>query len=91
MDQRIDLQPDELYRIAGDFIRASQDGQSIIQQLNTIIEQSEGKWEGERQREFYQRIQESLASVKTYLNGLQETSAGLQQTASRFQNADQSR
>ena len=91
MNQRIELQPDELLGIAGEFNRASQDGQSLIQQLNAIIEQAEGKWEGERQREFQQRIQQSLASVRNYLGGLQETADQLRRTAASFQNADQSR
>ncbi|KKO52717.1 WXG100 family type VII secretion target [Paenibacillus sp. DMB20] len=91
MNQRIDLQPDELLQIAKGFNQASQNGQNIIQQLNTVIDQSEGQWEGERQREFFHRIQESLSSVKTYLHGLQETGTQLQRTASRFRDADQSR
>lgn len=91
MDQRIDLQPEELLQIAKEFYQATQNGQSVIQQLNTVINESEGQWEGERQKEFYHRIQESLSSIKEYLNGLQETGTKLQQTASRFQEADQSR
>lgn len=91
MNQRINLHPEELQQLSKEFSQASQNGQTIIQQLNTMIHESDGQWEGERQREFYQRIQESLSSVKSYLNGLQETSAQLQQTASRFREADQSR
>ncbi|MCM3784815.1 WXG100 family type VII secretion target [Neobacillus mesonae] len=91
MDQRINLRPEELQQLSQQFVQASQNGQSIVQQLNTMINESEGQWEGERQREFLQRIQESLTSVKSYLNGLQETGTQLQQTAARFQEADQAR
>lgn len=91
MEQRIDLHPEDLMKIANEFSKASQNGQSMIQGLNTIIEQADGKWEGQRQQEFYGRIHESLSSIKNYLNGLQEASAQLQRTATHFQNADQSR
>lgn len=91
MDQRIDLQPEELYRIAGEFHKAFQNGQTVIQQLHTVINQSDGQWEGARQQEFYQRIHESLSSVNTYLQGLHSTGTQLQHTASRIQNADQHR
>lgn len=91
MDQRINLYPEELQQISRQFTQASQNGQSVVQQLNKMILESEGQWEGERQREFLQRIQESLTSVQSYLNGLQETGTQLQQTAVRFHNADQSR
>lgn len=91
MEQRIDLHPEDLMKIANEFSKASQNGQSMIQGLNTIIEQADGKWEGQRQQEFYSRIHESLSSIKNYLNGLQEASAQLQRTATHFQNADQSR
>ncbi|MEF3355885.1 WXG100 family type VII secretion target [Paenibacillus sp. GYB006] len=90
MDQRINLHPEELQQLSKEFAQASQNGQTIIQQLNTIIQQSDGQWEGDRHKEFYPRIQESLSLVKSYLKGLQETSTELQQTASRFREADQS-
>ncbi|WP_422656833.1 WXG100 family type VII secretion target [Paenibacillus sp. EC2-1] len=91
MDQRINLQPEELQQIAQEFFQATQNGHGIIQQLNKVINESEGQWEGERQKEFYHRIQESLSSIQSYLNGLQETGTKLHQTASRFAEADQSR
>ncbi|SDX19152.1 WXG100 family type VII secretion target [Paenibacillus sp. PDC88] len=91
MDQRINLYPEELQQISRQFTQASQNGQTVVQQLNKMILESEGQWEGERQREFLQRIQESLTSVRSYLSGLQETGTQLQQTAVRFQNADQCR
>lgn len=91
MDQRINLYPEELQQISRQFTQASQNGQTVVQQLNKMILESEGQLEGERQREFLQRIQESLTSVQSYLSGLQETGTQLQQTAVRFQNADQSR
>lgn len=91
MDQRINLHPEELQQLSKEFAQASQHGQTIIQQLDTIMNEMEGQWEGDRQREFYRRIHESLSSVKSYLHGLQETSTQLQQTASRFREADQSR
>ncbi|OPG95069.1 hypothetical protein B2I21_27605 [Chryseobacterium mucoviscidosis] len=91
MDQRIDLSPEELQQLAGEFNKASQNGHDILAQLKTIIDQSEGQWEGERQREFLQRINGSITSISHYLSGLQETSNSLQQTATRFREVDQSR
>ncbi|HBU84833.1 MAG TPA: WXG100 family type VII secretion target [Paenibacillus sp.] len=91
MDQLINLSPEELQQLAGEFNKASQNGHDILAQLKTIIDQSEGQWEGERQREFLQRINGSITSMSHYLRGLQETSNSLQQTATRFREVDQSR
>ncbi|WP_336764810.1 WXG100 family type VII secretion target [Paenibacillus sp. USHLN196] len=91
MNQRIDLSPEELQQLAGEFNKASQNGQDILAQLKTMIDQSEGQWEGERQREFLGRMNDSMTNISHYLRGLQETSTSLQQTATRFRDTDQSR
>ncbi|WP_145325876.1 WXG100 family type VII secretion target [Paenibacillus xylanexedens] len=91
MNQRIDLSPEELQQLAGEFNKASQNGQDILAQLKTMIDQSEGQWEGERQREFLGRMNDSMTNISHYLRGLQETSTSLQQTATRFRETDQSR
>ncbi|WP_339167316.1 WXG100 family type VII secretion target [Paenibacillus sp. FSL R5-0341] len=91
MNQRIDLSPEELQQLAGEFNKASQNGQDILAQLKTMIDQSEGQWEGERQREFLGRMNDSMTNIGHYLRGLQETSISLQQTATRFRETDQSR
>lgn len=91
MNQRIDLSPEELQQLAGEFTKASQNGQDILAQLKTMIDQSEGQWEGERQREFLGRMNDSMTNISHYLRGLQETSTSLQQTATRFRETDQSR
>ncbi|WP_340014518.1 WXG100 family type VII secretion target [Paenibacillus sp. FSL K6-1318] len=91
MNQRIDLSPEELQQLAGEFNKASQNGQDILAQLKTMIDQSEGQWEGERQREFLGRMNDSMTNISHYLRGLQETGTSLQQTATRFRETDQSR
>lgn len=91
MNQRIDLSPEELQQLAGEFSKASQNGNDILAQLRTMVDQAEGQWEGDRQREFMQRINDSMTSISNYLLGLQETSTSLQQTATRFRETDQSR
>lgn len=91
MDQRINLAPDELLHIAAEFTKANQNGQEILNKLKLMIEQSDGQWEGERQKEFLSRINQSMTALSEYLRGLQQTSASLQQTADRFRQADQSR
>lgn len=40
MNQRIDLSPEELQQLAGEFNKASQNGQDILAQLRTMIDQS---------------------------------------------------
>ncbi|CAI6084308.1 hypothetical protein PAECIP112173_04244 [Paenibacillus sp. JJ-100] len=91
MNQRIDLSPEELQQLAVEFNKASQNGQDILAKLKTMIDQSEGQWEGNRQREFLTRINDSMTTVSSYLQGLQETGTQLQQTATRFRETDQSR
>ncbi len=91
MNQRIDLFPEELQQLAGEFNKASQNGHDILTQLKLMIDQSEGQWEGERQREFLGRMNDSMTNISHYLRGLQETSTSLQQTAMRFRETDQSR
>ncbi|MBB6020984.1 WXG100 family type VII secretion target [Paenibacillus sp. JGP012] len=91
MNQRIDLSPEELQQLAVQFNKASQNGQGIINQLKTMIDQSEGQWEGNRQRDFLERMNNSMTTVSSYLRGLSETGTQLQQTAARFRETDQSR
>lgn len=86
MNQRIDLSPEELQQLAGEFNKASQNGHDILTQLKTMIDQSEGQWEGERQREFLGRMNDSMTNIGHYLRGLQETSTSLQQTAAFSRN-----
>ena len=91
MNQRIDLSPEELQQLAVEFNKASQNGQDILAKLKTMIDQSEGQWEGNRQSEFLTRMNDSMTTVSSYLQGLQETGTQLQQTATRFRETDQSR
>ncbi|GGH69868.1 hypothetical protein GCM10008014_53710 [Paenibacillus silvae] len=91
MNQRIDLSPEELQQLAVQFNKASQNGQDIVNQLKTMIDQSEGQWEGTRQRDFLERMNNSMTTVSSYLRGLMETGTQLQQTATRFRETDQSR
>lgn len=91
MNQRIDLSPEELQQLAVEFNKASQNGQDILAQLKTMINQSEGQWEGNRQRDFLTRMNNSMTTVSSYLRGLQETGTQLQHTATRFRETDQSR
>lgn len=89
MNQRIDLSPEEAQRTV-QFNKASQNGQDIVNQLKTMIDQSEGQWEG-NQRDFLERMNNSMTTVSSYLRGLMETGTRLQQTAERFRETDQSR
>jgi WXG100 family type VII secretion target len=83
------VQPEELYKSAQDFSKASKDLQAINKRLIRSTSNLENKWAGASRQVFYRRFEE----LKEYMEGMsslmKNISQEMQAMAERFQKADQ--
>jgi WXG100 family type VII secretion target len=83
------LQPEELYKSAHDFMKASKDLIAINKRLNDSTCNLEKKWAGATRQVFFKRFEE----LKQYMEGMsaltKNISQEMQAMAERFERADQ--
>lgn len=83
------IQPEELYKSAQDFLKASKDLQTINKRLSRSTSNLEKKWAGASRQVFYKRYEE----LKQYMEGMsglmKNISQEMQAMAERFERADQ--
>jgi WXG100 family type VII secretion target len=82
------IQPEELYKTAQDFLKASKDLMAINKRLNKSTGELEKKWAGASRQVFYKRSEE----LKQYMEGMsglmKNISQEMQAMAERFERAD---
>jgi WXG100 family type VII secretion target len=83
------IQPEELYKSAQDFLKASKDLEMINKRLSRTTSNLEKKWAGASRQVFYKRYEE----LKQYMEGMsglmKNISQEMQAMAERFEKADQ--
>ncbi|MFX3623242.1 MAG: WXG100 family type VII secretion target [Ectobacillus sp.] len=86
---RLHVVPDELEKAARQFTAASEEGQRIAQKLYEMRAHTIGNWEGNKQQQFLEQLQQCTQALNAYLQGLADASTKLKQTATKFRQADQ--
>ena len=83
------IQPEELYKAAQEFLKASKELQAINKRLSESTGELEKKWAGASRQVFYKRSEE----LKHYMEGMsvlmKNISQEMQAMAERFEHADQ--
>jgi len=83
------IQPDELYKTAQEFLKASNELMAINKRLSESTGELEKKWAGASQQVFYKRSEE----LKQYMEGMSGLMKSISQEvhamAERFEHADQ--
>jgi len=82
------IQPEELYKSAQDFIKASKDTQAIIKRLDQSTNGLEKKWTGVSQQLFFKQYQELRQYMQGFSELMKNISREMQAMAARFEKAD---
>ncbi|MBO1628290.1 WXG100 family type VII secretion target [Bacillus cereus] len=86
----IKITPEELDRIAGNFIKAAGEAQQQINNLGNDIGNLNGQWSGSTQAKFNANFNEAKQEMNKYIPILQHISDELKKIATNFRNVDNS-
>lgn len=86
---RIQINPDQLDQIAGQFDAKRQESEQIIQHLRNQINNLEGEWLGNTKDRFFNDFNQAEQNMKNFTLLLENISTALKQIATKFRQTDQ--
>lgn len=85
---RINVSPEQVRQVSGQFKQASQESQQIFNNLTTTINNMQGEWEGVAQQRFYQEYDQWKNSMGQFVQMLDSIGTQLEAIATRFETVD---
>lgn len=88
---RIKITPEEVEAVAKQVTQTRAQSEQLINTLKGKIESLKGQWEGVSQERFFNEFEAAKKNMTSYLDRLESISKELQQAATKFRQADQSK
>jgi WXG100 family type VII secretion target len=88
MAQRIKIDPDQVLKIGGRFLKCSNDNISMANDLRTLIDGISGEWEGKSRERFYFSYKDAHKQLENVSIILKDVGEELNAIAERFRVAD---